>query len=326
MSFNDRSRHHGGHGGYYGDRGGRGGGHQPPRRDNDGGHHQRGRSDVRGFQQGGGSRGTYGMVQHHASRPSFPFSSSSHIRVSCLNHCHFLGGDRNDRSRSRGPPQRGGRGNPHEERLARIRWEEQGLDVQANFFKLSFQVSGVQTWYQYQIQMNKYSRKAIRDNDGNVVKDESGNTVYEEPVIGKPLFYDEDLSEEGTEEGKRQQARKNGSTHISRRVLRALQTEHNLEFVSDGTSMAFSATQLEGFTTQVDDRRRREVNRPEAGVYGKPKRPVVAPFYLDLCLIICSALFPIRPSRHTRWTPKYQSTTNHQALEGISSRSSFTPL
>ncbi|KAL7579995.1 hypothetical protein ACA910_004985 [Epithemia clementina (nom. ined.)] len=172
-----------------------------------------------------------------------------------------------DRSRSRGRAQAGGN-----EQRTRQEWEDRGLPVQANVFRLKFNVRrGEQTWFLYKIQINHSNKMPELDENGDKKKDANGNIIYGEPLVGKSIFDDRDLSGD-TEEAKKKQERRNRASHISRRVIKKLEETYNLRFVSDGSSMAVSPMRLEGLSTEADDRPRRQRQqnnrRSDAGIYG----------------------------------------------------------
>lgn len=178
---------------------------------------------------------------------------------------------RSERSQSRGPSGGGQQresGGQREIELQRRKWEEQGLSVQANLFRLRFQVGGLQTWYQYQIQINSIVRKPKIDAEGNTIKDDLGKPVFEDVIKGS-IFDERDLSGD-TEAAKSRQDKRNRSSHISRRVILALQREQKIEFVSDGTQMAFCSQRLPGFEMIKDERPtfRLKEKAAAAGIYG----------------------------------------------------------
>ena len=137
----------------------------------------------------------------------------------------------------------------------------------ANFYRLTSKVAGKQTWYRYHIQINNCKKQPFRDREGNVVKDEDGKTVFDF-AIGRSIFDDRDLSGDTVEENKKKE-RRNRASHISRRVICALERELGLPIVSDGSAQAISSQPLDGLTTEEDKRKKlKNDKKPDTGVYG----------------------------------------------------------
>lgn len=199
------------------------------------------------------------------------------------------------------------------DRQQRRDFENLGVRVQANLFRLAFDVSGVQTWYKYHIQINHSNRMPRKDADGNDLRDANGRIIYGDPVVGRSIFDDRDLSGD-TEADQRKQERRNESSHLTRRIIQKLQSEFRLSFVTDGSRLAISAQRLEGLSTNVDDRPKRQKKstgaRAAAGIYGK-LHSVIAVRIIPCAILMHSSLQVLRISEARFRHPIKPPKSNH---------------